>query len=95
MQLIIWKTRMKSKILKKSLWIIYGLLMCISFILMVISNDLVGWMYGVLFCVSIFIDDLKIIRGNWGQFIPVILTILYLFYKYESLVFLLKKIFNW
>jgi len=86
--------KMKNKILEKSCWIIYGFLMCLSFIIMGISNDFVGWSYGFLFCVGIFMGDFKVIKGNCGRFIPVILTILYLFYKYEMVVFLLKNIFN-
>ncbi len=48
----------------------------------------------VLYCIALFIDDFKIIKGYWVQFIPIPLSILYLLYEPGPTLYILRKIFN-
>lgn len=89
------KMKDKAKILEKTIW-------AISFILFVfvcgtatIMDNWLGYTYMALMCVAIFIDDFKIVKGYWVQFIPIPLTIAYLLYEHEPTLYILKNIFNW
>lgn len=85
---------MKNVILK-FLVIIYLIVGIFSIILATGIGNWVGYTYIVLLCAAIFIDDFKIIKGYWVQFIPIPLTIVYLVYEHKPVMYMLKKIFNW
>lgn len=85
---------MKNVILKL-LVIIYLIVGIFSIILATGVGNWGGYTYIALLCIAIFIDDFKIVRGYWVQFIPISLTIAYLAYEQEPMVYMLKKIFNW
>ena len=84
----------KTKIIEKIIWVIYLLLFIVACGIASIMDNLMGYTYMALLCVAIFIDDFKIVKGSWVQFIPIPLTIAYLVYEHKPIVYMLRKIFN-
>lgn len=83
-----------KNILFKCLWIIYLIVGTFSIVLATGLSDWLGYTYMALLCTALFIDDFKIVKGYWVQFIPILLTIAYLLYEHEPTLYILKNIFN-
>lgn len=89
------KMNSKTKIVEKIIWILYIVPFIFACGTATIMNNWLGYTYMALMCIAIFIDDFKIVKGYWVQFIPIPLTILYLLYEHEPIIYILKNIFNW
>ena len=84
----------KAKILEKTIWAISIIPFVFACGTATIMNNWLGYTYMALLCTALFIDDFKIVKGYWVQFIPILLTIAYLLYEHEPVLYILKKIFN-
>ena len=85
----------KTKITEKIIWIAYIPLLIAACETAFIMDNWLGYIYCALLYIAILIDDFKIIKGYWVQFIPIPLTIAYLLYEHKPVMYMLKKIFNW
>lgn len=88
------KMKDKAKILEKTIWAISIIPFVFACGTATIMNNWLGYTYMALLCTALFIDDFKIVKGYWVQFIPILLTIAYLLYEHEPVLYILKKIFN-
>ena len=84
----------KSFIAIKLLWLIYLFLLVLACGTAVIMDNWIGYTYMALSCLAVFADDFKIVKGYWVQFVPVLLTILYLLYEHEPVVYIMKEFFS-
>ncbi len=84
----------KAKILEKTIWAISIIPFVFACGTATIMNNWLGYTYMALLCTALFIDDFKIVKGYWVQFIPIPLTIAYLLYEHEPMLYMLRKIFG-
>ncbi len=89
------KMNSKTKIVEKIIWIAYIPLLIVACETAFIMDNWLSYTYFALLYIAILIDDFKIIKGYWVQFIPIPLTIAYLVYEHKPIMYMLKKIFNW
>ena len=83
-----------SIIIEKIVWIIYAFLLIGACGTAVIMDNWLGYTYVALVYIAELVDDFKIVKGYWVQFIPIPLTIAYLLYEHEPMLYMLRKIFG-
>lgn len=84
----------RSSSWEKVYWVVFSILVVFATGTATIKDNWIGYTYVALACLAVFVYDFRIVKNYWIKYIPGVLTVAYLIYEPEPMIFILKHMFG-